>query len=110
MRKDHSNQLGQRIVIHSKTVKRYIDVSDITHISRLDSLVNIYTTDSFICSSRQLKDFEIELEGLGFIRINRTTIINEAHISSYCGGEEKSLEMTNGEVFSVSRRRASLLK
>ena len=110
MRKDYSDQIGQRIVIHSKAVKRYVDVSKITHISRFDSLVNIYTTDSFVCANQQLKEFENELEGLGFIRINRTTIINEAHISAYFGGEGKNLEMTNGEVFSVSRRRVSLLK
>ena len=110
MRKDFSHQLGQRIAIHGRKHTQYLDVKDITHINCKDSNVITYTSETVVTASQQLKEFEQELGELGFIRINRTTLINEAHIKTYTGGEEKRLELTNGEVFSVSRRKAHLLK
>ncbi len=110
MRLDYSQQLGQRIVIHGKSKTEFLDISDITHIACEDSVATAYTSDSCVSAAKQLKEFEEELSELGFIRINRSTLINEAHIRSYTGGEKKTLELINGETFSVSRRKAYLLK
>lgn len=110
MRKDFSRQTGQRIAIHTRMQTQYLDIKDITHIDSKDSVVSTHTLETVVTASQQLKDFEEELHELGFIRINRTTLINEAHIKTYTGGDKKKLELVNGEVFTVSRRKAHLLK
>jgi len=110
MRKDFSQQLGQRIIIPGGHKTQYFDVADITYICCEDATVSIHTLDSSVSTSKQLKDLEDELADLGFIRINRSTIINQAHIRSYTGGEKKSIELTNGQYFAVSRRKAHLFK
>lgn len=110
MRRDYSHQIGQRIVIRTKEMIHHVDVSDITHISCDNALVITYTPSTSISVNKQLKEFEKELSDFGFIRINRSTIINQAYIKSYSNGTAKSLELTNGEVFPVSRRRAYQLR
>ena len=110
MRRDYSQQLGQRIVIHGKTKTQYLNVCDITYINCQDALVTTHTYDFSVSATKQLKEFEEELSELGFIRINRSTLVNQAHVKSYTGGEKKSLELTNGKTFSVSRRKAHLFK
>lgn len=110
MRKDLSHQLGQRIVIQGKTKTQYLDVKDITHIDCEDSIVTTHTADLSVLANKQLKEFEDELSDLGFIRINRSTLVNQTHIKSYTGGEKKILELTNGSTFPVSRRKAYLFR
>lgn len=110
MRLDYSKQLGQRIVIHGKQKSQYLNISDITHISSINTHVTIYGKEIKISSCRQLKDFEEELVELGFARINRSTIINLAYIKTYNGGDKKSVELVNGNDFTVSRRKAHLFK
>lgn len=110
MRKDFSQQQGQRIIIHGKSKTEYLDVTDITHISCEDALVTAHTSNFSVSATKQLKEFEDELSDLGFIRINRSTLINQAHIKSYTGGDNKSIALTNGETFSVSRRKAHLFR
>lgn len=110
MKRDFSHQVGQRIAIHGKSTTQYVDIADITHICCEDSIVTTHTKEQSITANKQLKEFEEELQELGFLRINRNTLINEAHIKSYKGGESKSVELNNGEHFPVSRRKAYLFK
>lgn len=110
MKCDFSHQLGHRIAIQGKFKTQYVDVADITHICCEDSIVTTYTQEQRIAASKQLKAFEEELKEFGFIRINRSTLINQAHIKSYKGGEKKSVELVNGAAFTVSRRKAYLFK
>lgn len=110
MKQDFSQQQGQRIIITGKSKTQYVDVSEITHICCEDSIVTTYTKKLNVSATKQLKDFEEELSDLGFIRINRSTLINQAHIKSYTGGKKKTVELANGERFSVSRRKAHLFK
>lgn len=110
MKRDFSHQLGQRIAIPGKSKTQFVDVANITHICCEDSIVTTYTEEQSIAASKQLKEFEEELKEFGFMRINRSTLINQAHIKSYKGGEKKSVELVNGESFTVSRRKAYLFK
>lgn len=110
MRRDFSQQLGQRIIIPGKSKSQYINIAEITHINSEDSVVTTHTSACSVSACKQLKEFENELETLGFVRINRSTLVNEAHISSYTGGEKKIVEMTNGQQFEVSRRKARHFK
>lgn len=110
MKRDYSQQLGQRIAIHGKSKTEYLNVKDITHIESEDAIVTTHTADTCVSATKQLKEFEDELSDLGFIRINRSTIINRAHIKSYTGGDKKKVELANGEEFLVSRRKAHLFK
>ena len=110
MKRDFSHQIGQRIAIQGKSKTQYVDVSNITHICCEDSIVTTYTREQNISASKQLKEFEEELRDLGFIRINRSTLINQAHIKTYKGGDNKFVELNTGERFPVSRRKAHLFK
>lgn len=55
--------------------------------------------------SRNIKEYEIILEELGFFRIHRKHIINLNEIVEYNIGERSSVVMTNGMHLPVSRRR-----
>jgi len=110
MRKDFSQQLGQRIVIQGKSKTQFLNVADITHIECEDAIATAHTNNTSVSAAKQLKEFEKDLAELGFIRINRSTLINEAHVRCYTGGPKKTIEMDNGKTFNVSRRKAHLLK
>ncbi len=55
-----------------------------------------------IMSSKNLKKYEAMLCGIGFVRIHKSTIINPSFVDKCTSSE---VEMRNGRVLEVSRRR-----
>jgi len=74
---DYTKQIGKKIALNS----HYIDISEIIYISCDSYICTIYLKDEKISISKQLKCFENELSEFGFIRINRSTIINLFHFT-----------------------------
>ena len=98
---------NQQISIHSADSVIIIEEKSIISIMSDGNYCTIRTDNNGrFLSSRRLIDFEEYFdENSGFVRITRRHIINTRKIVKYSKGEPCIIEMTNDEVFEVSRRR-----
>ena len=55
--------------------------------------------------SKLLKEFEIELENYGFIRVNHNSIVNAYHIISIDRGKNRLIILSNNMKVRISRRK-----
>lgn len=93
------------MVIREKRVTRFITLSSIVYISSRSYLSVLHTTSGEeIIVSKILKVFEHSLDGLGFIRISRSIMVNLFYVDRYEAGKLSMLVMNNGMLFSVTRK------
>jgi two-component system LytT family response regulator len=108
---DFSKQKDIKITVKEKNNIRFFEINGITHLKCDGYITAIYFLDfKPIVVSKLLKDFEIELEEYGFIRVNRSTLVNLALVKKYTGGNKRMLEMCQGEQIKVSRRKVFMFK
>lgn len=109
MKTDYNCQKGQKLIIKEKGKLHQVDIEQITYItcSGYVSTVNLSNQADNIIVSRLLKDFEIELAGMGFFRANRNTLINLNNMASYEHNSKLSIIMKDKEKIILSRRRLS---
>jgi two-component system LytT family response regulator len=106
-----SNQNGKRIAINEKSKVQFVEIESITHLKCEGYLTTLYTTNSnTIKVCKQLKKFDEELVKFGFVKANRSTLVNLAQVKHYEGGCKRNLELLNGEIISVSRRNVFIFK
>jgi two-component system LytT family response regulator len=60
-----------------------------------------------ILASKTLGEYESMLEGDGFYRIHRSHLINMSHLKKYNKGDHSCVELSDGTVCDVSRRKKS---
>jgi two-component system LytT family response regulator len=98
---------NQRISVHSADSVIMIEENSIISIMSDGNYCTIRTDNNErYVSTRRLIDFEEYFgEDTAFVRITRRNIINVKKIIKYSKGEPCIIEMTNEEVFEVSRRR-----
>ncbi|MBN1990561.1 MAG: LytTR family transcriptional regulator [Bacteroidales bacterium] len=93
------------MVIREKRVTRFITLNNIVYISSCSYLSVVHTTSGEeIIVSKILKAFEHSLDGLGFIRISRSIMVNLFYVDRYEAGKRSMLVMSNGMLFSVTRK------
>ncbi|MGE4287275.1 MAG: LytTR family transcriptional regulator DNA-binding domain-containing protein [Salinivirgaceae bacterium] len=105
MKNDFSFQNGKKIAVQQRSIIYWCEIEKIVYLKcdcYLTSL--ILSSGEKITVSRLLKNFEVELENFGFVRANRSFLINMAHVKRFLGGTKRIVELTNGEVICVSRR------
>ena len=61
-----------------------------------------------ITASRTLKEFEVLLNELGFLRIHNQSLINLSHTQSYQRGDGGVVTLTDGYEIAVSRSRKQI--
>lgn len=111
MKTDYSIQNNIKIKIKSKNTTQYIDINKISHLICDSYITTIYTIHKDpIVVSKLLKDFESNLEEFEFVRINRSTIVNMAFVKKYIGSKNRIVELINGDIIKVSRRRVYKFK
>ena len=71
------------------------------------SIIHMVNRDEFVVS-KTLKEFNEILDDNGFLRIHKSYLVNKDHISAYNRLEGMSIELKNGVVLPVSRRRQSI--
>lgn len=85
------------------------DVTPIKDIIRLEGDRNytyfILSNGKRVLTSKTLGEYEDLLLDHGFYRIHQSTIVNLRHITKYKKGTGGKVEMTDGELFNVSRYR-----
>ncbi len=102
--------VAKKITLPGARGYEIIDMSDILYLVG----ENNYTTFYFInrkeiVVTKTLKDYEEILESFGFIRIHKSTLINLLHIKKIVQNENVDVEMSDGKILNVSRRRTQEL-
>ena len=99
---------NQRISVHTADSVTMIEESSIISIMSDGNYctIRIDHNERFI-TTRRLIDFEeyFDTANTTFVRISRRHIINTRKIIKYSKGDPCIIEMSNGEIFEVSRRR-----
>ncbi len=101
-------QNKEQVKIALPTHNGYIFV-DTREVIRIESQ-NTYTTffmanKNQVVVSRTMKECEEMISDYGFIRVHQSHMINLAHIRKYIRGEGGNIEMTDGSLVEVSRRK-----
>lgn len=96
----------RRITISTEQALEILPVAEIV---RLESDGNythfIMKDDRRIVSSRHLKQYDAELEGLHFMRVHNSHIINLKCVSRYVKTDGGAIVLVNGDSIPLSRRR-----
>lgn len=100
-------QIKKLIITHMNG----FDVSLVEDIIRLEGDGNytnfVITQGRKVITSRTLGEYEELLFPHGFYRIHQSTIVNLRHVTRYIKGAGGKVEMSDGELFNVSRYRKS---
>jgi len=97
----------QKVAVHAAATVKLLDEKSIVYVQGDGSYCVIQTdAEERFTTARYLKDFEDYFgQPTTFVRISRSILINADHIRQYSKGEPCMIEMSNGELFEVSRRR-----
>jgi two-component system LytT family response regulator len=95
-----------RIAIPSMDGLQFIATGNIIYLEANSNYTNFYLiNDKKITVAKTLKDFEELLPGSIFIRIHHSYIININCIEKYIRGEGGQVQMKNGAMLDVARRK-----
>jgi two-component system, LytTR family, response regulator len=99
----------RRICVPSRSVIHAIDTRQIVHIQSISNYSKLFFVNGkTLVVAKVLRWFEERLGGDGFLRVHRTHLVNTGHIRQYWPvGEGSKLELTNGALIDVSKRKKS---
>lgn len=96
----------ERLAVPSIEGIDFFDTTDIIFCKADGAYTSIYMSGKGPkLVSRNLKDFEHMLSESGFCRVHHSYLINISHVQKYIKGEGGYVEMSDGHVVDVSRRR-----
>ncbi len=97
----------KKMAIHSGTSVKLIGANEIAYIESDGNYCNITTCkDEHYTLFKYLKDFEDYFgENSDFVRTHKNSMINTKHIKEYSKGEPCVIEMCDGKMFEVARRK-----
>jgi two-component system LytT family response regulator len=95
-----------KIMVPTSEGQIYIDIKEISRIEAEGSYSMLYlTNDSKILVSKNLKEFETMLGDSDFFRPHNSHLINLEHVKKYVVKDGGYIEMTDGTIVPISRRR-----
>ncbi len=101
--RDH--QASQRLALPSMNGLQFLDICEIVYLEANSNYTLLYLTSKIsMLVSKSLKEFE-ELLPPVFIRIHHSCIINKNLVSKYIRGEGGQVQMKNGTLLAVARRK-----
>ncbi len=87
-----------------------LQTDEIVHLEGEENYTTFYLVNKVkIIVSKTLKEYEDILEGFGFVRIHKSSIINLNHLIKILKGENVRVLLTNNLELTVSRRRTPIL-
>lgn len=103
---------SHKIFINTVTSRYQIDVRDIIRIQSISNYSKLFFNDGkTMVVPKVLGRFAEELNGKDFVRVHRTHLVNTDYINTYYSANGRhQLELRNGELINVSRRKAAGLK
>ena len=95
-----------KITLYGNKGYEIFDIEEILYLSGDDN----YTTFHFlkhplVMVTKTLKDYEEILEPMGFMRIHKSTLVNQFHIKKLIQNEGAEVLLSDGKLLNVSRRR-----
>lgn len=101
------NNSDKKMAIRVKNNTMFIEMSNVSYIQADGNYSNIYLTSGtkyYVAKTlKEIDEFTTDLKG--FIRINKSVIINSALCANYQRGENYTISLKTGETFEVSRRK-----
>ena len=109
---DYSNQRNKTIIMKEKGKLHKIAIEDIVYVECQSyvSTVHTFAKGKKVSCSILLKDIEEKVNGYGFYRINRNTLVNLKYFDSYVSDKKRCFKTTTGVEMNVSRRKWCILK
>jgi two-component system LytT family response regulator len=96
----------RKIIIPTSRGYEFILTSSIIRLEANGAYTNIFITDNRkILVTRNIKEYELILPEITFVRIHHSHIINLDYVKYYHKGRGGYVEMTNGETIQVATRR-----
>lgn len=95
------------LLLQLSDAERILRLEDILYLSAEDKYTMLYTRDGRLIERTSLQEFEQLLEEYGFCRIHRKYLVNLYHHRQY---EKGTLELSNGQLLPVSRRREAVYR
>lgn len=89
-----------------------LDTEQVLYAETVDKKLFLYTSDGIYETNLKLYELEEQLAGVGFLRINKSTIVHLAHVKSLKADLNRKIRVTlnNGERLVVSRQYADSFK
>lgn len=85
-----------------------LNVDDIVYLSGEDNYTSFhFFNQKELMSAKTLKEYEEMLEHYGFMRIHKSTLINLSHIKKIIQKDAVEVQMKDGTMLHVSRRKAT---
>lgn len=84
---------------------KVVNTADLLYCKSDKAYTEIYTTIAKLISSKSLKEYDAMLADESFFRVNKSFVINLAHVAEYRKGEGGTVIMSNGYEIEVSRRK-----
>ena len=102
----HQNQQIKKISISSEKGIQFIDPEDIVYCKSQGPYTIFYLSNLNQCtSSKNLGEYEVILDNMGFYRIHHSTLINVKHLKQFIRSDGGYVEMSDGSTHTVSRRK-----
>ncbi len=104
---DYSNQKDKTIILKEKGKAHQIFIENIVYVESGGYVSTIHIKDGIspVSCSKLLKEIEEKVDGYGFYRINRNTMVNLKYFKSYISGKKRCVETTTEVEMKVSRRK-----
>jgi len=100
------NSESKKIVLSTSKGMHVIEVINIIRCESEDYYTKFFLTDGkIIMVSHTLKDYEELLSDFNFVRPHKSHLVNVRYIKSYLRVDGGSVEMTDGTIIPVSRRK-----
>lgn len=100
------NDQERKIVVHESNKINFIGCSEIIYLTSKGNYTYLYLKNNKkILSSSTLKIYQEMLPESIFIRVHKSFIININYVSAYAKDDGGFIEMTDGSIVCISRRR-----
>lgn len=99
-----------RLPIHNLDGIVFADISKIVRLNADSNYTHIHMLDrKKYTAAKTLKEYEDILQGMNFFRVHNAHLINLSHVERYIKGEGGFVEMSDGNVIEVSRKKKNEL-
>lgn len=96
----------KKIAIHTQDALHFFELDEIIRFEAHSNYTHIYfKTGAKLVASKTLKDFEDILPPNQFFRVHHSAIINLKYVRKFMKGDGGSIEMNDGTLVDISRRK-----
>ena len=101
------NNNNKKMAVRVKNTTIFIEMNQVSHIQADGnySIISLINGTKYVVAKTLKEIDEYSVDVRGFIRINKSVIINSAQCTNYQRGESNTVTLKTGETFEISRRK-----